>query len=90
MLTDFNMVEQIDLSNNDLDDSSASQIARILEENPTIITLNLSKNNIGQKGLQTVCSALSEKTCKVKRLDISDNPIPEGALKILMALLCQN
>lgn len=37
-----------------------------------------------------ICSALAKSDCEVELLDISDNPIIDKDLKLLMALLYQN
>jgi hypothetical protein len=64
-------------------------ITKLLEENEAIKEINLSDNNIGTKGLNHLCSALSYNK-SVLSLDIRRNPIPWGANKVLLALLYKN
>ena len=90
MLTDFALLEDLDLAENQLGDAGAKQVEQILKENFTIKRVNLSKNQIGPVGLQTICSALCDPDCEVQEIDISENSIPDKSLKMLMAMLYQN
>lgn len=78
------------MSNNNLDDAGALQLADLLEEKDTIEKLDISGNKLTQVGLQIICSALASDKSKIKELDISKNNIPDANLKMLMGMLYEN
>lgn len=71
-------------------DEGAQQIETVLKQTSSIEKLNLSYNSIGPNGLQKLCSVLSEPTCTVTTIDITNNNIPDHSLKILLACLYKN
>lgn len=80
----------IDLSQNDLNNFGANQIAGILKKFTKIKTCDISSNGIGSDGMQKICSGLCNENSKLEHLDIQDNPISDKSLKMLMAMLLHN
>lgn len=83
---DFASIQALDMSENNLDDAGAKQIADLLTNFLTITKLNISNNKLTQEGLQIICSAIS-KDSNVEDIDISENRIEEASLKMLMGTL---
>jgi hypothetical protein len=80
----------LDLSSNNIQDKDASKIASIISIAPNLERIILKNNKIQANGLQQIASALAQDESKVIELDISENPIPDFNLKILLAMLYNN
>jgi hypothetical protein len=64
----------------------------MLMDTPSIRKLDISHNNIGMEGLEHICKALTDPTCKAKlvHLDIRKNIISDSHLKILYSIVEMN
>jgi Ran GTPase-activating protein (RanGAP) involved in mRNA processing and transport len=84
--------DHFDMSENNLGNLGCKDVAKMLMETPSIKTLNISQNNIGLQGLEIICQALTDPSCKAKLevLDISRNLIRDEHLKILYSLVEMN
>ena len=95
MMSDYNFLQELNLSNNNLGPEGAQDVAAMIIDNAerghTIKKVDISDNNIGPSGLQAFCSVLVEqKNSGLVELDIQRNNIPDKSLKALLALVFEN
>ena len=95
MMADYNFLEVLNLSNNNLGPKGAKDVANMIVENVSrghiIKKVDISENNIGAQGLQEFCSVLvCERDSGLVELDIRNNNIPDQSLKALLALVFEN
>lgn len=91
MIRDYSALETLDLSNNNLDNHGAKDIANMIEENNTIKRLILKDCRIGNAGLQEICSALCRQGNEnLEYLDIRGNFVKDKNLKMLLVLMYKN
>ena len=64
-------VTSFDLSQNNITDKGAGEIAKFLEKNKTITTLNLQRNKIGLSGTQVIQKALINSNTTITQIDLS-------------------
>ena len=71
------LTKSIDLSNRNIDDNKAKKLAQGLQYNQSITRMNLSNNNITDKGMYSFIEVLKyERNNKtLKELDITNNPL---------------
>ena len=69
----------LDISNNNISNLGAQEIARALHENQTLQTLNISCNNIQVDGAKAMAEALHENKA-LQYLDISNNNILDNGV----------
>ena len=77
-LNNLTFLECLDLSENNLGNMGAKQVAQLIKENTSIKKINLSKNKIEVDGLNEICFALIECEAKIESIDISDNMITDS------------
>ena len=95
MMADYNFLEVLNLSKNNLGPKGAQDVADMIIDNVerghTIKKVDISENNIGAEGLQAFCSVLvCERDSGLVSLDITNNNIPDQSLKALLALVFEN
>lgn len=77
VLTEFlinsRTIKQIDLRDNKITDIGAFYIAKILEANTTVETLDLSNNQIGSKGFNAISNVLKQKNRTLKKISLAEN-----------------
>ena len=72
-------IRTLDISNNNISDLGAQEIARALHENQTLQALNISCNNIRVDGAKAMAEALHENK-ELQYLDISNNNILDNGV----------
>uniref|UniRef100_A0A8D3BLW2 Leucine rich repeat containing 45 n=1 Tax=Scophthalmus maximus TaxID=52904 RepID=A0A8D3BLW2_SCOMX len=81
-LASNSMLTQLDLSNNQINQHGASELALALKHNTTLEVLDLRWNNIGLLGGRTLLEAFQKSKCVVQ-LKLAGNNIPSDTLKAL-------
>ncbi|KAI7907857.1 uncharacterized protein BX663DRAFT_12874 [Cokeromyces recurvatus] len=77
-------LSEINLARNELNDDSIATLAPSLSK---LTKVNLSMNKIGVKGAEALaCHVLGNAASQVQELDISENPLLEGAAMLATAL----
>ena len=79
----------LDISDNNISDLGAQEMARALHENQALQTLNISCNNIQVDGAKEIAETLLENSA-LQKLDISNNYLHVGGAKVLAEVLCEN
>ena len=77
-LNNLTFLEYLDLSENNLGNKGAKQVAQMIKDNSSIKKINLSKNKIGVDGLNEICFALIECEAEIESINISDNIITDS------------
>jgi hypothetical protein len=67
------------LSNNQLGDDGAEEVAKLIRSNSTVTTVRVSGNSIGNRGATAIASAVASSS-SVITLDLSDNNISADAI----------
>ncbi|XP_077345789.1 NACHT, LRR and PYD domains-containing protein 3-like [Lithobates pipiens] len=81
-------IEELNLSNNDLADSSCPYLALGIRENQTLRTLILSRNNLEGPHLTDLMEALT--TSRIEELDLSNNELADDSCTRLALGLREN
>ena len=79
----------LDISNNNISDLGAQEIARALHENTTLQTLNISYNIIQSDGVKAITGVFYENRA-LQSLDISNNNIHVEGAKVIAEALYEN
>ena len=79
----------LDISNNNISNLGAQEIARALHMNQTLQTLNISSNNIQFDGIKAMAKALHENQT-LQTLNISSNDIQVDGAKAMAKALHEN
>ncbi|EDQ86520.1 uncharacterized protein MONBRDRAFT_33789 [Monosiga brevicollis MX1] len=73
-LQDYDKIDQLDLSSNDIQDGGAASLGKLLTESSYIKTLRMDANNIRTRGLITFCTSIqSNRSLRV--LSMADNSL---------------
>jgi Ran GTPase-activating protein (RanGAP) involved in mRNA processing and transport len=80
-------LRRLDLYNNKLGATGATQIAAILRDNRSLRELRIGKNNLGRKkSLKAIATAL-QRNATLRTLDLSHNQIDDGGAILLAPVL---
>ena len=79
-------LQELDISDYDLQATDAKMISKILQKTSTLIRLNISKNNITDKAASDIAAAISFNT-QLQELDISDNDFQTTGVKVISKAL---
>ena len=84
-------VQVLSLSENKLDEASGKYLKDIVEHAPCLKRLELQRNNLGAKGVETLAKYLADRDvdCQLEFLDIGQNSIDDSELsqQVMMWLL---
>ena len=80
----------LDLSYNAIEDDGAEQLAQMLTVNQTLHELYLTKNRIRNQGAQQLASVLEQSNTTLQRLSLDYNPLADGCVTSLIAMLKNN
>jgi Ran GTPase-activating protein (RanGAP) involved in mRNA processing and transport len=69
---------------------SISILANVLNENQTLIELDLSYNRLSDTGVQIISKVLSLNRCLLKEIDLSSNGITDAGVKDIADMLRKN
>ncbi|KAI9260784.1 hypothetical protein BY458DRAFT_516283 [Sporodiniella umbellata] len=77
-------LQELNLARNDLDDTALEILTPACVK---ILSLNLSMNLIRSEGMETISREISaDRDCKLQEIDLSDNPLLNGAAVFAAAL----
>ena len=82
ILAENKTIEEIDLSDNGLDDDGIGELCNSINSNSTITKLNLSRNFFGTLGAEQLRKSL-EDSKSIKMLDISGNALGYSSISSL-------
>ncbi|XP_077150231.1 NACHT, LRR and PYD domains-containing protein 12-like isoform X1 [Ranitomeya variabilis] len=82
-------VANLQLDDNKLQGTSCAQLASGLSSNQSLKILNLSNNNLSGPQFNDLIKALSNPTCRIEKLHLNGNDLPE-IFCIQLALLIRN
>jgi hypothetical protein len=82
---------RLNLSDNALSNRNMESIVPTLARMPALRELWLADNSIGVDGLSLLCDIMSQESCNIEHLDLSNNPItPAEAAPLLHRMLRSN
>ncbi|XP_078266269.1 NACHT, LRR and PYD domains-containing protein 3-like [Rhinoraja longicauda] len=83
-------LQHLKLGGNNLTSKSCEQLVEVLNVNQSIIFLDLSDNNIQDKGVSFLHKALSKDACALKILRIGGNKLTSSCSKDLTSLITES
>ncbi|XP_062396969.1 NACHT, LRR and PYD domains-containing protein 12-like [Sardina pilchardus] len=83
-------LRELDLSQNDLQESGKKLLSSLLSPNCKLETLRLADCKLTEKSCEIVASALQSANSPLRELDLSQNDLQESGKKLLSSLLSPN
>ena len=83
------ITSQVDLKHYGISDKGAQAVAKALEKDITVKTLNLHDNGIGESGTKHLSTMLKE-NCFITHLDLSGNAIGNNGTRAIGEMLWEN
>ena len=86
----FINLHYLNLENNNLTSKCISSLNQLITNEGTIMDLRLGKNNLEDNCIIELSYSLFKASCKLKRLDLDQNPISEVGLNSIFESLVNN
>ncbi|XP_056417013.1 NACHT, LRR and PYD domains-containing protein 3-like isoform X2 [Hyla sarda] len=83
-------IETLRLKNNDLPDTSCTQLASVIRNNSSLKTLDLSYNRLSGPHFRDLVDALSSPDCRIETLFLGDNDLPDTSCTQLASAIRNN
>ncbi|XP_072329575.1 NACHT, LRR and PYD domains-containing protein 3-like [Scyliorhinus torazame] len=83
-------LQNLKLDGNNLTYKSCEKLVAVLKDNHNIILLDLTDNNIQDKGVSSLCNALEDAKCSLRMLSVGGNKLTTGCCERLATVLKQN
>ncbi|XP_041070940.1 NACHT, LRR and PYD domains-containing protein 3-like [Carcharodon carcharias] len=83
-------LQNVKLDGNNLTHKSCEQLVGVLNDNHSIILLDLADNNLQDKGAILLCNALKAEQCSLQMLSLGGNKLTASCCKDLAEVLEQN
>eukprot|EP00948_MAST-09A_sp_MAST-9A-sp1_P001261 g1261.t1 len=78
-----NVIERIDLKNNQLSETTAHSLYHLLQLNPKVKSLDLSRNRIYHLGCSSLSRWLVDPRCSLKEINLSNNDLSDESISRL-------
>ena len=88
-LSCISTLETLDLSRNDISAEMATELATVIERNPSLVDLRLNGNRLMSSGIITVAKSLSN-ISTLRKLNIGNNLITKEAVAAIRLVLTDN
>ncbi|KAM3918676.1 NACHT, LRR and PYD domains-containing protein 12-like isoform 2-T2 [Leptodactylus fuscus] len=83
-------IEELRLANNDLSDTSCTQLASVIKNNQSLKILGLSSNHLSGPHFSDLMDALSSPACRIEELNLSHNKLPDTSCTQLASGIRKN
>ncbi|XP_043558886.1 NLR family CARD domain-containing protein 3-like isoform X1 [Chiloscyllium plagiosum] len=83
-------LQNLELEKNDLTHKCCETLAFIMSSSRMLTNLNLSNNNLGDRGIRILSTALKAAQCRVQTLNLSNNNLSIGSWEELVSVLITN
>ncbi|XP_069806654.1 NACHT, LRR and PYD domains-containing protein 3-like isoform X2 [Dendropsophus ebraccatus] len=83
-------LEELHLANNDLPDTSCTQLASIIRNNRSLKRIDLSGNNLYGPRFSDLMEALSSPDCRIEELHLANNDLPDTSCTLLAFVIRNN
>ncbi|XP_075139374.1 NACHT, LRR and PYD domains-containing protein 12-like [Leptodactylus fuscus] len=83
-------IEELDLSSNDLPDTSCTQLATGIRNNQSLKRLDLSYNRLSGPHFSDLMAALSSPVCRIEELRLASNDLPDTSCTHLASVIRNN
>ncbi|XP_075139693.1 NACHT, LRR and PYD domains-containing protein 12-like [Leptodactylus fuscus] len=83
-------IEELDLADNDLPDTSCTQLASVIRNNQSLKRLVLSGNPLSGPHFSDLMAALSSPACRIQELHLASNDLPDTSCTQLASVIRNN
>ncbi|KAM3919263.1 NACHT, LRR and PYD domains-containing protein 12-like [Leptodactylus fuscus] len=83
-------IEELHLGDNNLPDTSCTQLASVIRNNQSLKILHLSNNRLSGPHFSDLMAALSSPACKIETLQLASNYLPDTACAQLASVIRNN
>ncbi|XP_069825514.1 NACHT, LRR and PYD domains-containing protein 12-like [Dendropsophus ebraccatus] len=83
-------LQELRLNRNNLPDTSCTQLASVIRNNPSLKRLHLSGNRLSGPHFSDLVEALSSPDCRIEELGLGDNNLPDTSCPQLASVIRNN
>ncbi|XP_075139357.1 NACHT, LRR and PYD domains-containing protein 12-like [Leptodactylus fuscus] len=83
-------IKESNLADNDLPDTSCTQLASVIRNNQSLKILDLSNNRLSGPHFSDLMAALSSPACRIEELHLADNNLPDTSCTQLASVIRNN
>lgn len=80
----IDFLKQVDLSNNQLDETATVELLVALQQKSQLVSLTLDRNRIGAKGVTELIAMISAPQCQLSELSVAEAYLSDAQLASLM------